>query len=263
MLNAIHQHQEMVGTEVRFDHEECNDQRQRLYVKRTQAGYLYHCFNCNMHGFQRNNGSMAPVQTLRAIEKLKEYREVKSTKLYIPDDFTTDIPDTGRVWLYTYGITEEEIVRYKFGSYNSGSRLFLPVFDGPDLVYYQGRLLTGKGPKYLNVKAAGAKNVFFKSYQTNCNILCITEDILSAIKVGRHVQGLALLGSYMPLSLTQIIKGYRRVYLWLDPDKRKEAAKYAQQFSSLTGIPITPLFTDKDPKEYSNAEINRCLGLSE
>lgn len=263
MLSSMYHHQEMIGIETRFDHEECGDQRQRLYVKRTRAGYLYHCFNCNIHGFERADSGMTPVQTLRALEKLKEYQEVKCTKLYMPDDFTPDIPDTGKVWLYKYGITEEEIIRYKFGSYHNGSRLFLPVFDGDDLIYYQGRLLVGKGPKYLNVRAAGAKNVFFKSHQTDCSTLCITEDILSAIKVGRHVQGLALLGSYMPLSLTQIIKGYERVYLWLDPDKRKEAAKYAKQFSSLTGISVIPLFTDKDPKEHSDAEINRCMGMSE
>jgi hypothetical protein len=203
---------------------------------------------------------MTPAQTIRALDKLKEYQEVKCTKLYMPDDFTPDIPDTGKVWLYKYGITEEEIREYKFGSYHNGSRLFLPVFDDDNLIYYQGRLLVGKGPKYLNVRAAGAKNVFFKTIdKTNCSTLCITEDILSAIKVGRYVQGVALLGSYMPLSLTQIIKGYGRVYLWLDPDKRKEAAKYAKQFSSLTGVSVIPLFTDKDPKEHDDIFIKKVL----
>lgn len=258
MLNSMYHHQEMIGTEVRFNHEECQDKRERLYVKRTRKGYLYHCFNCNMHGFEWADSGMTPAQTIRALEKLKEYQEVKCTKLYMPNDFTPDIPDRGKVWLYKYGITEEEISEYKFGSYCNGSRLFLPVFNGSDLIYYQGRLLTGRGPKYLNVKAAGAKNVFFKTKRYS-NILCITEDILSAIKVGRYVQGLALLGSYMPLSLTQIIKGYSRVYLWLDPDKRKEAAKYSQQFSSLTGVSIIPLFTDKDPKEHSDIFIKKTL----
>ena len=252
-----------MNTEMRYNHDECGDTRSRLYVKRTQKGFIYHCHNCGHSGFSSTDGCLTPSETLRCLTEPQQYQEVEATKLYLPDDFTTDIPDRGKVWLLKYGITMDEARHYKMGSYQSGNRLFLGVFDSNNnLVYFQGRYLgtvDKYNPKYLNVKAKGARDVYFRS--GSGRILCVVEDILSAIKVGRHVSGLALLGSYIPLSLINILnEGYDKVYIWLDPDKQKEAVKYSKLFGSMIDCPVIPILLDKDPKEYTNHAICTRLG---
>jgi len=258
-LSHSYFHNEPVGEEIRFSHEECNDTRDRLYVKRTRTGYLYHCHNCGLNGWVHGKRSLSPKETLQALEKPKKNQVVKDVKLNLPHEFTTQLSPKAQIWLEKYGITDDEANKFRFGMLPHRNRLLLPVYDSNDsLVYYQTRYLdkpTKQNPKYLNVRASGAKNVFFICNHRATDLCILVEDILSAIKVGRQVDSIALLGSYIPPRIVDILQGYARVCIWLDPDKRAEALKYSKQLNALLGVPVTPIISPKDPKEHSNVEI--------
>jgi hypothetical protein len=274
VLSQEYQHREEVGTEVRYNHEECNDSRGRLYVRRTPYGYYYFCHNCGYKGRSRSD-ELTPQETIKAVERLQENQVVAPNEIKLPDDFITDIPDRGLAWLYKYGITDGEIGRFGFGFSRTLNRLILPVFRDQDLIYWQGRALDPEQkPKYINIRAGG-KGVFFQSdFLTSSicsgmlaggrvgredHLVCIVEDILSAIKVGRVTNAIALLGSYIPDSLSRILDSYDRVFVWLDSDKRKEAIKYSQRIQVLTGKQTKVIYTEKDPKEYTDNEIRQVL----
>lgn len=262
MLPSQYRHYDPIGVEVRFNHEECGDKRSRLYVTRLANGWKYHCHNCapQCSGFYRLSGIPSPKETLDAVLKVTEKTNHFVGKVELPSDFTTRIPGTGLTWLYKYGITDEEIACYNFGYSRHLNRLVLPVYQDDVLIFWQGRNLgqvTKQNPKYLNIRSKG-RDAYFR---VGCggislpNKLAIVEDILSAVKVGRICPSIALLGSYIPDSLTRILVKYQKVGIWLDPDKKKEAIRYAARYQKLLGKLVIPILTDKDPKDYTDAEI--------
>ena len=249
---------------VRFNHEECGDTRQRLYVRRTLKGWLYHCHNCapHMSGFQKNSTVMTPSETVNV---LKEMRKQSTGMLQLvsndlPDDFTTDIPDTFRLWLDKYQITDDEVEFYGFGYSPRRDRLVMPVYNHAGLIGWQGR---GSNPKYLTCIGDGQSNLWFdtrygsdttKDYLDKSAVVLV-EDIISAIKVGRYRRSIALLGSYVREDLiiwmqkvSKLRKGDMTWYIWLDPDKRKESYKIAKRLRDL-GMDCEVITTDGDPKD--------------
>lgn len=262
MLPTQYQYTGKLHIQVRFDHEECGDKRSRLYVKNTGKGLLYHCHNCGFSGYHRH-GLLSPEQTLTALNQYQEDDEVfQSDYLEYPFDFSPKVPKLGLLWLYKYGLTDEEVLAHGFGSYNGGERLFIPVYVSKKLIYYQGRNLNldkPKSPKYLNVRAKNAK-LIYKEVKHTRNDIVLVEDVVSAIKVGRVSTARALLGSYIPLELILSLMGRcDKVYVWLDPDKAAGAVKYSAKIRSITGLICKPIFTEKDPKDYSTEEIKRIL----
>lgn len=253
-------------TEERYNHEECGDTRERLYVKRTKKGWLYHCFNCGASGFKSSDTTS--LDNLK--ERLKYARESQeiltgiseTNTIILPRDYTTNIPTLGSIWLSSYGITEAEVKQYRFGYSDKLNRLILPLYDSKgELIFWQGRYLSKpdkEHPKYLNMRGPKGKYAIFKSLD-KCKIVCLVEDILSAIKVARVADSIPLLGSYISNSLLTYLKDYKQVKLWLDNDKRFESLKYSQRIRLLTGLPCKSIISSLDPKEYKSEEIIKFL----
>jgi hypothetical protein len=279
-----------VETELRFNHSEygasrCGDTRGRLYVRRVFGGELQFCHNCGYKRFVPT-GKRTPQEIMdnaRQLTGTAEEATIESRAIQLPYDFTTTLPTKAQVWLARYHITEQESSRCGMGYSNYLSRLIMPVraADG-SLTYWQGRNLgevTQTNPKYLNVRNKGAKNVFFRvrndSESAYRSALCIVEDILSAIKVGRVCNSLALLGSYFPKELTQSelcksskdskesgIPLYDKLFIWLDEDKYLTSLKEARHIKTLTPLVVRVVRTKKDPKEYNDEEIRRILSVN-
>lgn len=253
----------ILGREERYDHAECGDTKARLYVKRIKQGYLFHCHNCTTSGIDRTVKT-TPSETLKLLTAPDDSLTsgiVDNNAIEIPATFTTTLTKTAKDWLRKYGITEQEAYYYKFGVVTRANRLLLPVFKDGKLVYYQARnlgIVDKDNPKYLNCRAKAAEDILFEStarYETDSKTCILTEDILSAIKVGRHIKTYALLGSYIPTNIMKRLQNYDAVGIWLDPDKRKEAIKYATRLSSITGKRAIPIISEADPKEHDDAYI--------
>ena len=92
--------------------------------------------------------------------------------------------------------------------------------------------------------------------------MVVTVDFLSAVRVGRIARkAVALLGtSANAEQLAAILKGVRRIAIWLDPDKAGRTAGHKlSRTLQLQGFSVQSIRTERDPKFYSNAEIRRIL----
>jgi hypothetical protein len=137
-------------------------------------------------------------------------------------------------------------------------RVILPCFNPEgELTYWQGRSVSSK-PKYLNAESERGSR-WFVNTGINPNTLVIVEDILSAIKVGRQFDSIALLGSFIPTKLLDYFSKYAIIVLWLDEDKKATAIKFAHKFRQLSGKPVHVVSTRLDPKALSDEEIYNTI----
>jgi hypothetical protein len=244
----------------RFEHD-CSGKMDRpLVVTRTPKGWKYFCHRCGEKG-KRSANQLSPSEWL-AWQKHKEVKEFSTQKdVQLPVGFTRNIPAEGLAWLFKYGITEEDIERYAIGYSRVLNRVVLPVYNQKGkLVYYQARTLipvTEKNPKYMNVKAQGRKDVWFKACPWASEQIVFVEDILSAIRVSHTENCIGLLYAYIPDRLILEYTGFE-VILWLDPDKHNRMLTRVNRWRSF-GENIKMIRSNKDPKYYTDEEIEEKL----
>jgi hypothetical protein len=218
-----------------------------------------------------------------SVEDLKKqiaYREnkKKNDPISLPADYRTLLPDEGRDWLRKYGLADDEIVRHRIGwsdEYEARSgnivhwpALILHAFDvwGNLLVYQRRTFQDGSLPKYHTSGAPEAVLWTVSPRHAPDDLLILTEDFVSAVKVGRQYQASPLWGSSLSHGqVTRISDRYSRLGLWLDWNKvsaaKMMAFKYQVYFKQLVVIA-----TEKDPKEYDDTTIREIVlgeGLGE
>lgn len=238
-------------------------------VTRKRTGFSLWCHRCHTKRFVRTT-SPSPTAVRKYVKQRMDPTGTKQTEnvvkrtVVLPSDFTLDIPASGLLWLRTYGVTDEEVHRYRFGYSPSLDRLILPVFREEGIVFWQGRNLSAdtSRPKYLNVRT-NRSDVLFTVDRTTETVV-VVEDILSCLAVARAgFSACALLGSYVNngtiKTLISVFGSTRKFKIWLDADKRKEGCKYSKKLSAfgLTASPI--ILPDKDPKEYSSVDIQTTV----
>ena len=266
---------------VLYHHDECQGSTGNLYVKwcwfKGKLGWRYHCFSCEtmvggLKGFYPIDTISAPSETLLQLQSLLQAPapDIIVRELVLPEDTTHNLPNIARRYMMKYGLTDEEIKLSRFGWSDTLERMIMPVYAGKELLYWQGRNLgeiTDERPKYKNVYLQGSRDVFAKF---NClstdlcrpfrSTVVLVEAIVSAVKLSRHADSIALLGSYIPNTILSRIKKYKRVVLWLDPDKRQTSIVESMRLNSLSGLCVVTPLTDKKPKEYNDDEIIQQLG---
>jgi len=239
-----------------------------MTVYHTSKVYNGWCFACGHKPFETKG-----IQTLEELAEIKrinneglgrtQYRTIR-----LPDDFTSDIPLEGRLWLYKASITTRLIKKYNIGYSPRLRRAVLPVYDAQGaLIWYQCRaLLKGQKPKYLQPSADRA-NVYFHSTHSigeatdtqNSSTVVVVEDILSAIRVGCSTDTASLLGTKLSTDNINMLSGKSRIITWMDNDKagRQSAKDIKQALSIFTEV--TNIVTERDPKLLSNTEIQEQL----
>lgn len=84
--------------------------------------------------------------------------------------------------------------------------------------------------------------------------VCLVEDSLSAIKVARVMDAIPLFGSSINNDkLVRILKGYDRVYVWLDENKFTTAQSIAVR-CQLLGVDAKVVYSQLDPKYLNPLE---------
>lgn len=221
-----------------------------------KKGYLLYCHNCGQKKWLPRSG-FSP----KAIKQiLQSPPKAIQSECVLPSDFSYEIPAVGKVWLYTYGISEELIRTLGMGYSEKYNRLILPCYNNSDeLVHWQGRYLGNYSkdstPKYITRTKSG--NYYWVHNPHGSQHAVLVEDIVSAIKVGTSgFAGVCLFGSHVSYkTLKNVAKDFSRISMWLDPDKRTTSIKFQRKFRSL-GKEIKIIITNKkDPKEYSKKEI--------
>jgi len=204
----------------------------------------FFCFGCRYHKHKSDTKS------------LRKRISVKQETVYTPVqdmELTDELPSVAKQWLLKYGITMEDAKEYNL-QWNPNMNMLMLL---KTKYYWQARLFDKAKPKYLS---KGKKPVQIYGYGTERVTLC--EDIISAIKLARvspEMCASPLLGSTISFEALRFYKKkYKRVTIWLDRDKAKEAIKISklfQQYGTKSDVIITPL----DPKEYNRTELREWL----
>lgn len=241
-----------------------------LVVSHKSDGWSAWCFRCAEKGWVPK-----PLPTLaervarkRAQLLADEEMEHGSRPPYPPVFDVQQWPLQARVWLYKAGLFNEDIERLGAYYHERSRRVILPVVKDDELVYWQGRnvgLCELDAPKYINPRVDRSQLV--AEFGTGPDIV-LTEDILSAYRVGMATEAWSLLGTKLPtLILVRLLEAKRHVFVWLDDDAHgnnpgQHAAAIILRTLTNVGIPCSNIRTTKDPKLLSRAEIHEVLRVA-
>lgn len=217
-----------------------------------------YCFGCGYYEPPRNRlGNFKGIY--------KDVVETPRNSVSLPADASDILPKAPLEWLRSYGITFNEIFKY---GYKYSKEKELLIFS--HLPYWwQGRYFgTEKRGKYFSCGnsidnyrifgAEGSTQEWKGTYKKPMTEIVLTEDILSAIKVGRHMAAIPILGSNIPLiMIKRLSRIVERIYIWLDADKRKESFLASSRGTQL--VDCRHIYTELDPKCYSDNEIKEIL----
>lgn len=227
-------------------HENCPYCASRDNLARYDDGHGY-CFGCHYtepatERWLGHKPILKPLSTLRPL----------------PEDSKPQIGAAGWAWLKKYGIVEAETKDFIWSDEKQWLAFTFRDADN-NLTAWQARNFNKERPKpkYLTYGPISDIVVEFGDGPT----AVLTEDVLSAIKVGRSpgIVGVPVFGSNIPLKLlTRLYKRFKSVGIWLDSDKSREsllARSRANQYFPHVFTILTP----KDPKEYSDREITDII----
>lgn len=218
-------------------------------------GHSY-CFACHYY---------IPTPSIEGLKKIAKEAMLVSTDSPIPDELywpedTAPLHEAiwakpGMSWLRKYGITDDEIIKHKMGWSVKRMLLVQPVYEKGKMVLWQGRNFND-GPKYLT---CGMKNdILYLVGQPSRGVLIVTEDLISAIKVGREYQAAPLWGTNMSIGLIKkVASQFDTLGIWLDKGAIKEAVRIALRSSQY--IPTFIIDSGLDPKEYTSEYIHEFV----
>lgn len=252
-----------LGARRRVDHD-CGGGR-TLIVSHDERGFAAHCFRCNESGFEKHG-----LRPINQLQMRRAENEVFNRPTELPNDFTDDVPPWAATWLYKAGVFKETAREYGIGWSPALQRVILPVYDDAGkLVFMQARAVSkNQKPKYLNRCAVNKENVLFTarapcadwSRQADESRVIVTEDILSAIRVGVVCTAVSTLGTSVSDGQANILAKFKHCTFWYDGDEAgltgsRKGMQKLRMFCDKTDRIVTP----KDPKLYPNREIRSLL----
>lgn len=202
----------------------------------------FHCFSCGYHKHKHH---------------LKRSNEFLDTKVCNGITLHKKLPTAALKWLLQYELTLDEMedFRYAHKRVNKGTEIdcdLLVLTHSDD--YWLARNLVDDGIRYLS-----SGNKPFLKYGDNKDVIVFTEDIISAVKVGRLVTAVPMLGARVLREWWQNVTPYARVIIWGDKDKAIDNVKLARRASEILGRKVEYIITDKDPKCYNTNTIKQYI----
>lgn len=245
------------GRRTRIEHS-CGDGR-TLIVSMDHKGISAYCFRCHKKGYIPTERSLA--ERIAALSEANEWDGAAQESLELPGPGKLDPqdwPDKPRVWLYQAGFSNDEIRRHGWYWNPRLERVILPVKVDGKTIYWQGRGFDPGRPKALN-PTVNREGLVAK--YGHGGVLCLTEDILSAAKVGAVTEAWALLGTVVTDKvLAAVVARASRVALMLDDDPAGRAgARIASARLALLGLDVKQIYFGRDPKLVARSEIKNAL----
>jgi DNA primase len=261
------------GHKLRLNHD-CGEGRDMI-VSHNEAGYSAYCFRCGPVGFHAHG-----VRTLAELEELKALNEQAKENHDVRLTGTVPIPEEFMGWLLVAGITPARAAACGFCWHPKMHRIVMPLRgeDGTWL-YWQARAVrVGQRPKYINPTVDKETLGFLalpEDYPvagTHCDTsaihgrvdgrsVVVTEDILSAVRVGRSMPAVSCLGTKASGSQIGALSGAEKVFIWLDPDQAGlDGATTMKRQLSLV-VPTEIVDSRADPKLLSDEQIRDHLNL--
>lgn len=268
----------------------CADETFRFGVN-TQTGQA-HCFHgsCEWRGYGdytfRKLQEALDTGEIEAQQEHRKRKKRKMEKLELPDGFQLLSPPeyslndfwNRKAWGYirNRGITREQIRDKKIGFTEVGKfayRIVFPVYLAGTLVGLSSRDITGKqDPAHLN--STGSKCIYNLPDKKHSTCV-LSESAITSLVIERaskkmSIDSLGLLGHSLQEDQIGLLKHYKRVIIWMDPDNAGIEGviniypKLKQENKSIKVIiPNRMLenktFDTRDPDEMDQEEISKRL----
>lgn len=198
----------------------------------------------------------------------------------LPEGGTTEVgewPDAAALWFYKAGLSKADIGALGAYWHEASGRVILPVYEAPvtdgserSVSFWQARAVGNRQPKYLAPNVDRSRVI--ARYGTSKSVT-LTEDILSAYKVGQDHEGWSMLGTKLSdYVLGELLKRHQEqpgftVNVWLDNDlpplhrinRGQVAARKVLAKLRAVGIPARNVISTRDPKLMSRAQIKELL----
>lgn len=253
-----------LGHKRRVRHD-CSENRD-MVIGHDEIGYSAYCHRCGPVGNEKHGyRNLEELQRLRELNSLAQ--EPQSNEL--PKDFTTAIPKEQACWLFKAGITVHRAADCGIGWSPSLFRIVIPLYgDSGDLLYWQARAVRkGQVPKYTNPPIPKTNLLYWvrpRDEREGTSRVVVTEDILSAIRIGKHVTAASILGTKTSDSQAAQLSEYARVDYWLDPDSAGVGGSIAgtRKMALLTSSGQIGNDCPVDPKNLPDRELREILGLT-
>lgn len=240
-----------------------------LTVTHKAEGWSAWCYRCQEKGWvPKPLPTLAEKAARKAAQRDADGAVERDPRPPMPPIFDVQQwPLPARVWLYKAGLFVEDIAQLGAYYHEKTGRVVLPVMQDGAVAFWQARSVDGRMPKYLNPRVDRSSLV--AQYGAGPCIV-LTEDILSAYRVGMATEAWSLLGVRLATPvLARLLKDGRPVLVWLDNDPvpnnpGQAAAAVIMRTLTNVGIKCHNIVTEKDPKLYSRAEVKEvvCRSMS-
>lgn len=243
----------------RYVEHDCGPGR-KLLVSRGTNGYNAWCFRCSEPGY-------APGPKLSLTERIAAAKRLATADLAVSAGVQLPAPQVqalhewpleARVWLHKAGLGGPEIARLGAYYHPDTDRVVLPLYEAGELVFWQARSVTNRLPKYLSPPVN--RSTLLPQFG-HAPVVALTEDLLSAFKVGLVSEAWCLMGTHANHRLiAALLKRAAPVRIWLDPDgPGKAAAKRVHKQLTAYGVNATVVRSKRDPKLHTFDEITEYL----
>ena len=245
---------------VNHDTAECGgDSKSMIIEVKDDDSIFAYCHRCSKSGSYNSpyyKGQKAGAgSTPRAISVGRTQRAEGYTRASRHlEDWTSE----ARVFILACGLSQVEVIANDIRYDKEIDGIYLSVLNPTGSAGYILRRFNYSGPKYINDFDAGVPKCHVSRPSHDSKLVVLTEDILSAIKVGRHFNAVSILGTNCdPLTLNWLIRNYDEFVIFLDDDNNivKKAQRVLKNTFSMVGKARIISGVGKDPKHLTNQEI--------
>lgn len=230
-------------------------------------GHSY-CYSCGYHS------GLGLVSRFRQRSISTGKLDKPESKLCLPEDCDVIYPERALDWVKQYELTKVDLLNHNTLWSESTQRLIFPVFGDTGLgssacgvlLAYQGRYFGPAAPEgsrsYPKWHGQGNLKDTYNILGEDSSKIVLCEDIISAIKMSKITRVMPLYGSHVGIDrfkrLRMLIEPSAEVWIYLDPDKRKESVVEARR-GVLCGMKTRVIYSEADPKEESYESLQRIL----
>lgn len=237
-----------LGARLRTDHD-CGGGR-TLTIKHDEHGLSAFCFRCNAPGWLPPTPVPLAVR-LERLHKAQQADDAASVSVDLPKPMVREWgqwPTACQLWLLKAGLSRADLPRLGAYYHPPTDRVVLPVLSpSGGVLFWQARAVDKRLPKYI--APAVDKTGVIPKYGSAAEVT-LTEDLLSAYKVGTVGEGWSLLGTSLSnATLSALVERNCKVNVWLDPDAPgRRAAKKVLAALRGAGVVARDVLSPADPK---------------
>ncbi len=256
-----------IGRKARANHDspDCAGGSNSMIVERKDDGVYAKCFRCGKFGRSLEGKPRHFFPTSKASSD----GAYASRDVTMPRDSTTDDrswPSGARVWVGQARVTPTESKTYGIAYSATLGRIVIPISSGGEFIGFLARKIfkEDEGPKYYMRTKQPTKMVFMINNMNHPDVVVLCEDVLSAIRIGRHVSSCAILGTEVSdYAINKLTKDRRHGIVFLDYDNRIviKKSRVLKNRLELLLDKVHLINTRIDPKNLDDKELSDLLNL--